>query len=191
MRAEDAVWVNRKFFFFLAFLFILLLIGSGTFGYLYFARLSTSSSNGLEGLTSQNAILGASEMSEDQILSAVRKLILLPDEKPTFAKVSDVQKLKGNELFKNAKSGDIVMIFEKAQKVVIFRPETGQIIEVAKISSNNQTESLVVPTAVPTETLTPTPTNVPVVNQQVPVRQTTGTTPTPEVSATVSPTPNL
>lgn len=189
MRAEDAVWVNRKFFFFLAFLFLLLLVGSGTFGYLYFSKLNTSSSNGLEDLTSQNAILGASDLSEDQILGLVRKLILLPEEKPTFAKVSDVQKLKGNELFKNAKSGDIVMIFEKAQKVVIFRPETSQIIEVAKISSNSNTESLIVPTAVPTEIPSPTPTTAPVINQSN--REPADLTPAPETQATISPTPGI
>lgn len=68
----------------------------------------------------------------------VGKLILLPtDETPTIATVSDPEKLKDQSFFSRAQYGDKVLIYTKSAKAILWRPETGQIIEVSTININN------------------------------------------------------
>jgi len=65
---------------------------------------------------------------------AVGKLMDLPAEKPTVATVRDVTKLSGQAFFAPAKNGDKVLFFNTAKKVILYRPETNKIINIAPIS---------------------------------------------------------
>jgi len=66
-----------------------------------------------------------------QVTNAVSKLIILPtDETPTLATVSDANKLKNQAIFAKAKDGDRVLIYVKAQKVIIYRPSAHKIVDV-------------------------------------------------------------
>src|SRR5471032_1664638 len=58
----------------------------------------------------------------DQTVAAVRKLMVLPDEQPTIATVTDPEKLKNQSFFASAKSGDKVLIFSQAKKAVLYDP---------------------------------------------------------------------
>ena len=71
----------------------------------------------------------------EQVVDAVSKLMLLPNETPTLAVVSDLEKLKGQAFFANAKQGDIVLMFAHAQKAVLYSPALNKIIEVAPITN--------------------------------------------------------
>lgn len=78
-------------------------------------------------------------MNPDQkeLVSAVGKLIILPgDEEPTIATVTDLEKLKGQAFFSNAKLGDKVLIYAKAQKAILFRPNENKIIELAPLNNS-------------------------------------------------------
>jgi len=89
----------------------------------------------------------------DREVSEIGKLIALPtDEKPTVATVTDVDKVKDQPFFKNAKNGDKVLIYTKAQKAILYRPSENRIIEVGAVNINNQQ-----PEASPTPSPTPTP----------------------------------
>ncbi len=77
------------------------------------------------------------EREVEKIIEAVGKLIVLPDETPTVATVSDLEKLKGQIFFKNAKVGDKVLIYIKAEKAILYDPELNKIIELAPINTNN------------------------------------------------------
>jgi hypothetical protein len=68
------------------------------------------------------------------LVSKVGKLIVLPEEEPTVATVTDPSKLAGQAFFATAKTGDKVLIYANAKKAVLYRPEEGKIVEVAPIN---------------------------------------------------------
>lgn len=67
------------------------------------------------------------------LVVAVGKLVKLPAETPAIATVSDISKLQGQTLFRNAQNGDKVLIFAQAKKAVVYRPSTNQVIDIGNI----------------------------------------------------------
>jgi len=75
------------------------------------------------------------------LVSKVEKLMILPTgETPTFATVTDWEKLKDEIFFKNAKKGDKVLIYTKAKKAILYRPSTNKIMEVSEIADEQSTQ---------------------------------------------------
>ncbi|KKR63058.1 hypothetical protein A2210_00750 [Candidatus Woesebacteria bacterium RIFOXYA1_FULL_40_18] len=73
----------------------------------------------------------------DALVAEVDKLIDLPkDEKPTVATITDIEKVKDQPFFKNAKNGDRVLIFTNAKKAILYRPTEKRIIEVGAVNIN-------------------------------------------------------
>ncbi len=67
----------------------------------------------------------------EYVVGKVGKLVELPkDETPLLATVDDVNKLKDKPFFKNAMNGDKALFYTKAQKAILYRPETNKIIEI-------------------------------------------------------------
>lgn len=81
-----------------------------------------------------------STLSEADIVSRVGKLMLLPSEEtPTLAKVSDPSALQGQVFFKNAVTGDIVLMYTKALRAILYDPAQNKIIEVGPITDASST----------------------------------------------------
>jgi len=71
------------------------------------------------------------------VLEKINKLIDLPqDETPTVSTVLDKDKLKDQDFFKKSENGDKVIIYMKAKKAVLYRPNTNKIIEVAPVNTD-------------------------------------------------------
>ena len=71
----------------------------------------------------------------NRIVKLVGKLIALPgDETPTLATVLDKEKLKDQPFFANAKNGDVILIYTKAKKAIVYREKEDKIINVGPIS---------------------------------------------------------
>jgi len=76
----------------------------------------------------------ASGSEIEKAIAAVSKLMSLPsDEIPTFATVSDKTKLQQTAFFQKAENGDQVLIYNKAQKAILYRPSVNKIIDVSPI----------------------------------------------------------
>lgn len=104
--------------------------------------------NKIRVLTQNPAEVSQKEIQD--IVAKVSKLMVLPnDETPTLATVSDPEKLKGQAFFANAKLGDKVLVYSKAQKAILYNPSENKIIEVAPIGSN-PTSATTIPTPTPT-----------------------------------------
>lgn len=63
-----------------------------------------------------------------------RIVALPPNETPTVATITDIEKLKEQPFFANAKNGDKILIYRIARKAYLYRPEDNKIIEVAPIN---------------------------------------------------------
>lgn len=72
----------------------------------------------------------------DQVVAQVSKHMILPEnETPTAATVADPEVLKKDQpFFKNAKTGDKVLIYANALKAILYSPELDKIVEVAPLS---------------------------------------------------------
>lgn len=90
------------------------------------------------GNQSQSQTQAASQPSDDdskKIITEVGKLIKLPtDETPLVRSIIDVEKLKAasyGAVFKNAKDGDMVLIYSQNKQIIIYSTLDKQIIAVA------------------------------------------------------------
>lgn len=69
-------------------------------------------------------------------INAVGKLIVLPtDETPTIATVTNLDQIKNQPFFADAKIGDKVLIYTKAQKAILYDPIANKIVELAPFNS--------------------------------------------------------
>ncbi|MFZ2886893.1 MAG: hypothetical protein WA021_03685 [Minisyncoccia bacterium] len=74
-----------------------------------------------------------------ELVDTVGMLMLLPaDEQPTIATVTDLESLRDQEFFRYAELGDIVLMYPKAQRAILYNPDENKIIEVAPITIDVQ-----------------------------------------------------
>lgn len=112
----------------LASLAIISLLIVGSAGYAVYARVVKSKN-------ASYAAVGAIDPEAGEMVERVGKLMLLPeDEQPTLATVSDLSSLEGQVFFANAELGDIVLMYPKASRAILYSPSRNKIIEVAPIT---------------------------------------------------------
>lgn len=70
-----------------------------------------------------------SEVQLEQVLSQVEKLTILPGEEPTLATVENTEELQDPNLKKVAETGDKVLLYYEAKKVIVYRPSLGKIVD--------------------------------------------------------------
>ena len=73
--------------------------------------------------------------SSKQLLDRLGRLMVLPEgEEPTIATISDKDKLKDQPFFAQAKNGDILIIYTKAQKAILYDKESNRIIDIVTLN---------------------------------------------------------
>lgn len=76
------------------------------------------------------------ESEVQKVVTEVGNLMILPkDEDPTVATISDVEKLRGQAFFADAKNGDKVLIYAKAEKAILYDPVQKKIVAVAPLNN--------------------------------------------------------
>lgn len=106
-------------------LIIIALLISGYFIYSYIIKKPT--------LTTKSE----SEIIIDQV---AKILDLPPDEVPTIATVTDIEKLKSGQnspFFERAVNGDKVIVYAKSQKAVLYRPSTSKVVDVSQLNTES------------------------------------------------------
>lgn len=91
-----------------------------------------------------------SQAEADALIEKVGKLMALPtDEKPTIATVNDASKVKDQQFFSNSENGDKVLIYQKAQRAILYRPSSNIIVEVGSVTINQSQAPSPSPTSSP------------------------------------------
>jgi predicted negative regulator of RcsB-dependent stress response len=89
----------------------------------------------------------ASQMEQAQaqaqvkdLIARVSKLIILPTgEDPVVATINDAAALIKDQIFyKGAKNGDVVLVYQKASKAIVYSPDRNVIVNVGPIFLQNQ-----------------------------------------------------
>lgn len=86
----------------------------------------------------QNEKQKSPEYEISQTVEQVSKILLLPNEQPNLATVTQKELLGGQPFFKNAENGDKVLIYIQAGKAILYRPSEHKIIEVSAINPIDQ-----------------------------------------------------
>lgn len=77
----------------------------------------------------------ATQAEREQLVNKVSKLYALPkDEQPIVGEVRDIEKLKDQPFFKNAKNGDKILIYQKAKLAIVYREGENKLINVGPIA---------------------------------------------------------
>ena len=120
----------------------------GLFGIaVYHAQKSAKLSQELTALKQNPQQLVEQEVRA--LVARVGQLIVLPDETPTVATVTDPEQLQERPFFANAKKGDKVLIYTTARKAILYDPVAHKIIEVAPVTIGNPPESGTAPAPAP------------------------------------------
>ena len=71
--------------------------------------------------------------ADGSLIKKVAQLMILPDEKPVIIAVTDVAHLKKNSFFRDAKAGNKVLVFRKADRAVLYDPSLNKILSVGSL----------------------------------------------------------
>jgi hypothetical protein len=87
----------------------------------------------------------AAQAEIDRYVAEVGKLYDLPkDEKPSVATVKDKELLKDQPFFAKAENGDITLIYSNAKLAILYRPSTGQLVNVSTVTISDGAKVTVV-----------------------------------------------
>jgi len=123
---------------------VIVVLFGGYYIYVNFWTKSPFGPTGADAKAESASIAATStdNLSEADIIAAVGKVMLLPtDETPTLAKVSDPSVLQSQAFFKNAVVGDVVLMYPKSLRAILFDPMQDKIIEVGPITAAAATTS--------------------------------------------------
>ena len=70
-----------------------------------------------------------------QITSRLDSAVELPNEQPTIATVGDVKKLAEPQLAARAKTGDELLVYAQAKRVILYRPSEQKVIDMFRVES--------------------------------------------------------
>jgi hypothetical protein len=132
--------VFRKVWNFLSYKWVILVVGiiigvCGTFVYIQ-----------MYGIPFESVIQNVSKAEEAKILKEmtekVGKLLILPKgEEPVMATITDAAALiKEQPFYAGSKNGDVVLMYQKALKAIIYSPERDIIVNVGPITPQDNTQ---------------------------------------------------
>jgi hypothetical protein len=76
------------------------------------------------------------------ITKQVSSVLSLPDETPTIATIVDAQKLTDAQLSSVAKNGDELLVYPRAERVLLYRPANRKVIDMFRVESVKDAPSM-------------------------------------------------
>lgn len=81
----------------------------------------------------QHKVKSSEQLSEADIINRIGRLYEAPKEKPSIAQVNDRSKLSDQAFFNNAQKDDYVVVYPKAEIVILYRASTDKIINIGPV----------------------------------------------------------
>ncbi len=76
-------------------------------------------------------------VTQTKLAESLAKIIELPDEQPTVVTVSDKQKLTNQALAERVENKDMLLIYGRAQKLIVYRPSSQKVIDIITFGEKN------------------------------------------------------
>lgn len=111
--------------FVIAQLLLIAIVGGGYLGYQKFL---------VKNETEKTNESKSPDDEKKSILDTLAKFIELPSDEPVIMTISDIEKLKDNPFFANAKNEDKVIVFKDSKRAMLFRPSTNKLVEMQTVS---------------------------------------------------------
>lgn len=73
-----------------------------------------------------------------KIVQKIAQTIKLPEETPVVVTVADKDKLTNKQLATKLENGDVMLIFAKEKRLIVFRPSIDKIADVLSFSDPNE-----------------------------------------------------
>lgn len=109
---QPPLWRRRRILVLVAALLLLVLGGAGAF-----------------------LVLRPDAGNPQRVIGQVGRHAMLPkDEEPVIATVTDPAKLPDQTFLKQARAGDKILFYQKAKKVIIYRPGIDKIVDIGPLS---------------------------------------------------------
>jgi hypothetical protein len=80
--------------------------------------------------------LQGGDTETQQLVNKITQYLELPQETPTLATISEASKVQDQAFFKNAQTGDKVLIYPEAGRALLYRPSSGKVIEYSRVNLN-------------------------------------------------------
>jgi hypothetical protein len=104
---------------------LVVVLALGYFGYMQYNEMQNT----------PEAQAAAAQEQKVALLSKVKALTVLPEEEPVLFTVNDANLLKTQQaFFKDAQNGDVLMVFQKDSKALIYRESENKIVNAGPIS---------------------------------------------------------
>lgn len=74
---------------------------------------------------------------KENLTKRIAALAVLPDDSSTLVTVADKTKLQNKQLADKVSNGDVLMIFAKTQRLIIYRPSDNKIVDMLSFSAQD------------------------------------------------------
>jgi Flp pilus assembly protein CpaB len=100
---------------------------------------------------SPEAQVAQAQEQKNTLIAKVKALTVLPEEEPILFTVNDANLLRSQQaFFKDAQNGDVLMVFQKDSKALIYRESENKIVNAGPISFQQPAQGKA-PTPTPTK----------------------------------------
>ncbi len=103
-------------------LIIIALLAIGAGGYFYFQY---------QAVTNERSV-------DAKIVERIAQSVELPDETPVFITVVDKDKLSNKQLASKVSNGDVMLIFAKAKRLIVYRPSVSKVADILGFSDQKE-----------------------------------------------------
>lgn len=103
-------------------------------GFLYYQYQKTAKE--LKKVKNQGTVQDLKQDEVKKLVAEVSKVARLPEnETPSIATITDSSKLKDQVFFKDAKNGDILLVYNNSGKAVLYDPKEKKVVDVTTLST--------------------------------------------------------
>lgn len=76
--------------------------------------------------------------ADAQLIEKIGQVVQLPNETPMAVSVADKEKLSNKQLASKVENGDVMLIFAKAKRLVVYRPTAAKVVDMLSFGSENE-----------------------------------------------------